>query len=128
MRGVVPAAYNAPAEREVIPMTVAPIRTPDSALRDQQWSRLRELTSEFLEGQEVVQHLRAAIHAAQTALAWEWQFLDCDMEVIRILKKRITSRLYALKMATDTLSSIQSELESLQTALGDNYEVSANDG
>lgn len=101
---------------------VAPIRTSDQTLRALQWARLRDITAELLEGRETVQNLRQAIHAAQTALAWEWQFSDCDMEVVRILKKRITSRADALKASTDNLSSIQSELEDLQTALNDNYE------
>lgn len=105
-------------------MTIATIRTSDSALRDQQWSRLREATSEFLDVQENVQHLRAALNAARATLAWEWHFLDVDVELCLMLKKRITSRADALQSATNALSSLQSELKSLQTALDDNYEVS----
>lgn len=103
-------------------MALPHIRTDDQTLRALQWARMRDVTSELLLARELVAQLRAALHAAQIALAWEWQFTDCDMEVVRILKKRITSRVDALKLATDALSDIQSELESLQTALDDNYE------
>lgn len=104
-------------------MNTAAIRTSDSALRDQQWSRLREATAEFLDAQENVQQLRAALNAAKATLAWEWHFPEVDVELSLMLKKRIASRIHALNLATDALSSLQSELESLQTALDDNYEV-----
>lgn len=97
-------------------------RTDDQTLRALQWARLRDLTAELLTVQDSVYALRLAIRAAQVTLTWEWQFSDCDLEVVRILKKRITSRVDALKLATDDLSSIQSELLDLQTALDDNYE------
>lgn len=103
-------------------MTTPAIRTSDQTLRAQQWARLRELTSTFTACLERVQALRLNVHALKTALAWEWQFPDLDTEVARILKKRITSRVEALQVATNNLSSIQSELEDLQTALNDNYE------
>lgn len=105
-------------------MNPPPIRTSDSALRDQQWSRLREATSEYLDAQETVKNLRAALNAARATLAWEWRFPEVDVELCLMLKKRITSRANALQSATDALSSLQSELESLRTALDDNYEVS----
>lgn len=103
-------------------MALPHIRTDDMTVRAQQWARFGLLTSGMLDIRDRVSALRRAIAAHEDAVTCEWQLSDCDMEVIRILKKRITSRVDALKLATDTLSSIQSELESLQTALDDNYE------
>lgn len=98
------------------------VRTSDVSLRDLQWSRLREVTAAFLDAQDNVKQLRAAVHATKAALAWEWHFENPDVELSLLLQKRIRSRVLALEASTDNLSSIQSELESLQTVLGDNYE------
>lgn len=116
------AARNARAECEITAMNPPNIRTADPDTRAQQWARVTELTYECLTTQDAIQDLRLCIHALKQSQAWEWRLGNIDVELNQLLLKRITSRVEALKVDTDTLSSLQSELISLQTALDDNYE------
>lgn len=101
---------------------VAAIRTANPDVRAQQWARLTDLTGALADHVQQVRTLRSYLAAAKNFQSWTWQLGGEDTETLRMLEKRIRGGVDALKLATDGLSSIQSELMALQTALDDNYE------
>lgn len=101
---------------------VPPIRTEDPTMRALQWARVTELTARLGDGMEEIKVLRSYLAAAKNFQAWTWHVGNEDADFLRSIENRIKRGADALKMATDVLSSIQSELMALQTALDDNYE------
>ena len=108
-------------------MKTPTIRTANPDIRAQQWARTTELTYAFLKAQDETQDLRLSIAALKACQEWEWRIGEVDLALNVMLQKRIRGRLDALKASTDSLSTIQAELESLQTALDDNYEVNSHE-
>lgn len=103
-------------------MTTPTIRTSDPVTRAQQWARVSDLTTAFLQAQDEIHDLRLCIHALKTCQQWEWQIGEVDLELNTMLQKRIRSRLDALRASTDNILIIQAELKALENALEDNYE------
>jgi len=95
------------------------IRTQDPVIRAQQWARRRAATLEFLNARTEVTNLREMLFRAKYFQASLWLQPGANTATLKAIAQTIKQGQEDLRWVTEALSSLQSELEALQTALYD---------
>lgn len=100
------------------------IRTSDPTIRNAQWGRLRAVTAAYCLEAELIRRLQPYLAAMKAYQKQEWYRPQPDTALLRALALAIKEGQARLTLTTDSISSLQGELESLKTALDDTYEES----
>lgn len=98
------------------------IRTSDPAIRSQLWERRKAATLEFLNARTEVNNLREMLFRAKYFQASLWLQPGANLATLKAIAQTIKQGQEDLHWTTEALSSLQSELEALQTALYDDEE------
>lgn len=99
--------------------TIKPVRTQDPVIRAQQWALLAYSTAQMAEVLAQIRTLRPFIQHAEDYLKQLRLDSRSTWENRATIFKGLQSARHNLAIATEACSSLQSELQALQTALQD---------